>query len=183
METIPGKGQPDKLPAPEGKKSWSKEKPRGKYSKGKSIRKRDIVEHIAVEEAGHREADTVVSGQGKSKACFATLAERKTRFYIAVKIPDKKAGTMENAIVSALSRVSPHSWSRPLPVTGGRSLPTGAELRSGSIVTSILPTPIVPGRKAQTKTSMVCSGSFIPRAETSPDVASCHTPKTKPGVD
>ena len=46
----------------------------------------------------------MVSGQGKSKACFATFAERKTRFYIAVKIPDRKATTMENAIVETLSR-------------------------------------------------------------------------------
>ena len=46
----------------------------------------------------------MVSGLGKSKACFATLAERKTRFYIVVKIPDRKASTMENAIVEALSR-------------------------------------------------------------------------------
>ena len=45
----------------------------------------------------------VVSGRGKNKACFAALAERKTRFYIAVKIPDRKAGTMENAIAAVLS--------------------------------------------------------------------------------
>ena len=44
-----------------------------------------------------------MSGQGKSKACFAALAERKTRFYIAVKIPGRKAEAMENAIVAALS--------------------------------------------------------------------------------
>lgn len=37
---------------------------------------------------------------------------------------------------------------------------------SGSIVISILPTTIVPGRKAQTKSSMVWSGSFIPKAKT-----------------
>ena len=36
-------------------------------------------------------------------SCFATLAERKTRFYIAVKIPDRRAETMENALVSVLS--------------------------------------------------------------------------------
>ncbi|MEI3063059.1 MAG: IS30 family transposase [Oscillospiraceae bacterium] len=58
-------------------------------------------------EAGHWEADTVVSGQGKSKACFATLAERKTRFYIAVKMPDRGSETMENAIVSVLSQFPP----------------------------------------------------------------------------
>ena len=70
-------------------KSHGVKETRGKYSKGKSIRKRDKSVYSR-QEAGHWEADTVVSGQGKSKACFATLAERKTRFYIAVKLPDKK---------------------------------------------------------------------------------------------
>ena len=45
--------------------------------------------------------------KGKSKACFATLAERKTHFYIAIKIPDRKAETMENALVSVLSAFPP----------------------------------------------------------------------------
>ena len=42
-------------------------------------------------------------GIGKSKACFATLAERKTRYYIAVKILDRTGETMAKAIISALS--------------------------------------------------------------------------------
>ena len=54
-------------------------------------------------EAGHWEAVTVVSGQGKSKACFETLVERKTRFYIAVKMPDRKAETMAKTIINTLS--------------------------------------------------------------------------------
>ena len=78
----------------------------GKYSKGKSIRKRDKSVYSR-KEAGHWEADTVVSGQGKSRACWSTLAERKTRFYIAVKMPDRRAETMENAIVSVLSAFPP----------------------------------------------------------------------------
>ena len=73
---------------------------------GKRIRKRDKSVYSR-KEAGHWEADTVISGQGKSKACFATLAERKTRFYIAVKIPNRRAETMENAIVSALAQFPP----------------------------------------------------------------------------
>ena len=77
---------------------------RRKNNLGKSIRKRDKSVYSR-QEAGHWEADTVVSGLGKSKACFATLAERKTRFYIAVKIPDRKAETMAAAIVSALRNV------------------------------------------------------------------------------
>ena len=83
-------------------KSHGVKETRGKYSKGKSIRKRDKSVYSR-QEAGRREADTAVSGQGKSRACFAALAERKTRFYIAVKIPGRKAETMENAIVAALS--------------------------------------------------------------------------------
>ena len=70
---------------------------------GKSIRKRDKSVYSR-KEFGHWEADTVVSGQGKSKACFATLAERKTRYYIAIKIPDRKGETMAKAIIDALSK-------------------------------------------------------------------------------
>ena len=83
-------------------KSHGVKETRGKYSKGKSIRKRGKSVYSR-QESGRREADTAVSGQGESKACFAALAERKTRFYIAVKIPGRKAETMENAIVAALS--------------------------------------------------------------------------------
>ena len=130
-------------------KSHGAKETRGKYSKGKSIRKRDKSVYSR-QEAGHREADTAVSGQGKSKACFAALAERKTRFYMAVKTPGRKAEAMENAIVAARSAF-PLNWSRPLPATGARSLPTGAALKNDCIARSILPTHIVPGRKVQTR--------------------------------
>ena len=81
--------------------SRGKKETRGKYNLGKTIRKRDRSVYKR-QEFGHWEADTVVSGQGKSKACFATIAERKTRFYIAVKMPDRKADTMARAIKEAL---------------------------------------------------------------------------------
>lgn len=74
----------------------------GRFTTGKSIRKRDKSVYTR-KEFGHWEADTVVSGKGKTKACFATLAERKTRFYIAVKIPDRNSETMTNAVIKALS--------------------------------------------------------------------------------
>ena len=88
-----------------GKSRGSKES-RGKYTKGKSIRKRDKSVYSR-KDAGHWEADTVVSGLGKSKACFVTLVERKTRYYIAMKLPDKKAATVEDAIVKLLSAFPP----------------------------------------------------------------------------
>ncbi|MCM3342115.1 IS30 family transposase, partial [Paenibacillus sp. MER TA 81-3] len=46
---------------------------------------------------GHWELDTVVSSRGKSKACVATFIERKTRMYVALKIPDRTAYSMEVA--------------------------------------------------------------------------------------
>ena len=60
-------------------KSHGKVEKRGKYNQAKSIRKRDKSVYRRTE-AGHWEADTVVSDWGKSKACFATLAERKIRY-------------------------------------------------------------------------------------------------------
>ena len=85
-------------------KSRGKKETRGKFNLGKSIRKRDKSVYKRLE-FGHWEADTVVSGRGKSKACFATLAERKTRYYIAIKMPNRNADTMARAIVSALKEL------------------------------------------------------------------------------
>ena len=83
-------------------KSRGKKETRGKFNLGKSIRKRDRSVYKR-NEFGHWEADTVVSGRGKSKVCFATLAERKTRYYIAIKMPNRNADTMAKAIIAALS--------------------------------------------------------------------------------
>ena len=76
---------------------------RGKINYGKTIRKRprDVYKR---KEFGHWEADTVVSGIGKSKACFCTLAERKSRYYIAVKMPNREANTMAKTIIETLSK-------------------------------------------------------------------------------
>ena len=143
-------------------KSHGNKETRGKYSKGKSIRKRDKSVYSR-KEAGHWEADTVVSGQGKSKACFATLAERKTRFSLRLKFLTEGQRPWRTRS-SLCFPPSLHSWSRRSLVTGARNLPTGAELRNGCTAMSILPTPIVPGRKAQTRISMACSGSSIQKA-------------------
>ena len=47
----------------------------------------------------------MVSGRGKSKVCFATLAERRTRYYIAIKMPNRNADTMAKTIIAALSEL------------------------------------------------------------------------------
>lgn len=75
----------------------------GRFTTGKSIRKRDKSVYKR-KEFGHWEADTVVSGQGKTKYCFATLAERTTRYYIAIKMPNRSSATMAKAVIQALSK-------------------------------------------------------------------------------
>ncbi len=76
----------------------------GRFTTGKSIRKRDKQVYKR-QEFGHWEADTVVSGMGKTKVCFATIAERKTRYYIAVKIPNRTGEVMANALIGVLSKL------------------------------------------------------------------------------
>ena len=78
---------------------------RGKFNIGKTIKKRPK-EIYKRNTYGHWEADTVVSGRKNGKAlssyCFVTLAERKSRFYIAKHIPDRKDETVTNAIIELL---------------------------------------------------------------------------------
>jgi IS30 family transposase len=72
---------------------------------GRIPNRRDITERPAVvearEEAGHWEADTVVSRQ--SKEAVAVFVERKSRYYIAIKIKDKSAEEMLRAAILALA--------------------------------------------------------------------------------
>ena len=79
---------------------------RGKFNDGgRTIKKRP--KHVYKrEEIGHWEADTVESGrighQRKSNYCFVTLAERKSRYYIAILLPDRKEEKVTAAIIEAL---------------------------------------------------------------------------------
>ncbi len=69
---------------------------RGRFLVGKSINQRP--KEVRKRECfGHWELDTVVSSRGKSKACAATFIERKTRMYLALKMPDRTSHSMEIA--------------------------------------------------------------------------------------
>lgn len=70
---------------------------RGRFNVGTSISQRPK-EVKKRETFGHWELDTVVSGRGKSKGCFATFVERKTRMYTAVQMKDRTAESMRDAI-------------------------------------------------------------------------------------
>ncbi|MFF2912249.1 IS30 family transposase [Paenibacillus sp. NPDC057934] len=68
----------------------------------KEVRKRETF--------GHWELDTVVSSRGKSRACAATFIERKTRMYMALKMPDRTAHSMEIAFGVAASQYPPAAF-------------------------------------------------------------------------
>ncbi len=79
---------------------------RGRFNLGKTIKKRPR-EVYKRNTFGHWEADTVVSGKIdnytlKSKYCFVSLAERKSRLYLIKWIPDRKEETVTNAIIELL---------------------------------------------------------------------------------
>ena len=84
-----------------GKGGWYET--RGKFNKGKSIRKRDKKVYKRAD-YGHWELDTVVSGIGKSKVCFITLVERKSRFYKAIKSPNRHADVVARLIIDYLKQ-------------------------------------------------------------------------------
>ena len=70
---------------------------RGTFRVGRSIHARpNRVENRT--EFGHWELDTVVSSRGKSKVCVATFLERKTRFYIPIRMANRTARSMWQAI-------------------------------------------------------------------------------------
>jgi IS30 family transposase len=84
-----------------GKGGWYET--RGKQNRGKSIRKRDKRIYKRAD-YGYWELDTVVSGLGKSKSCFITLVERKSRFYKAIKSPNRHADVVARLIIDYLKQ-------------------------------------------------------------------------------
>lgn len=73
--------------------------------KGRTIKKRPK-EIYKRQELSHREADTVEFGRidhkRKSGYCFITLAERKSRYYIAILVENRKSKNITKATINAL---------------------------------------------------------------------------------
>jgi IS30 family transposase len=81
-------------------------RPSGKKSRVSRIPHRiDITErpaHVDLRtQAGHWEVDTIVSRE--SKACMAVPVERESRFFLVIRMNDKTASAMHEAVTPALS--------------------------------------------------------------------------------
>lgn len=101
---------------------------RGRFNKGKPIKKRPK-EANNRKTAGHWELDTVVSSRGKSKACLATIVERKTRFLFAVHMPNRKSSTYNKSLYRCLSNL-PKSLVRSLAVDRGKEFAKYKEMET-----------------------------------------------------
>ena len=81
-----------------GKKPGTQET-RGRFNVKRTIEERpEEVENREI--FAHWELDTMVSSRGQSKSCLATFVERKTRFYVAIKMNDRSKDSMFLAISS-----------------------------------------------------------------------------------
>ena len=82
---------------------------RGKFNDGGRSIKKTPKEVYKRKELGHWEADTVESGRidckRKSKYCFVTLAERRSRYYIAILLPDRKRRTWHISDYRSFKRI------------------------------------------------------------------------------
>ena len=81
----------------------------GKYLIGKTISRRP--KHIYNrKEFGHWEMDTVYSGKNaKANHCLLVIAERHTRYYRAIKIPDRTAKSVNEALKKLIPTLPPKS--------------------------------------------------------------------------
>ena len=75
----------------------------GKFLLGTPISKRpkEIKKRIFF---GHYELDTMVSSRGKSKGCFATFCEMKSRYFLALKLPDRSSESNKLSIKNLSTR-------------------------------------------------------------------------------
>jgi len=91
---------------------------RGRFSGGLSIHTRPT-EVKTRRTFGHWEADTIVSGRGKSHACMATFVERYSRWYVAIPMADRTAQAMHTAIHTLIHHL-PRGACKTLTVDRGK---------------------------------------------------------------
>ena len=97
---------------------------------GRTIKKR-AKEIYKRNEFEHWEGDTVESGRmghtRKSKRCFVTLAKRKSRLYIAIKVLNRTSKEVTSAIIQAL-RDYPDDLVKTIPFDRGKEFSGSEEI-------------------------------------------------------
>jgi transposase, IS30 family len=135
---------------------------RGRFNIGKSIQQRPN-EVKKREQFGHWELDTVVSSRGKSKGCMATFAERKTRFYLALKIPNRTAISMKEAVTQVVSGLPKGSF-ETATVDRGKEFAHHEDIESSLKVSVYFADPYSSWQRGTNENSNGLLREFFPKA-------------------
>lgn len=133
---------------------------RGRFNVGTSIQERPK-EVKTRETFGHWEVDTVVSARG-TKGCIATFAERKTRFYVGIQIPNRSAQSMKWAIEQLISRY-PRQCFQTFTTDRGKEFSCYAELEKQYGIPFYFADPYAPWQRGTNENSNGLLREFFPK--------------------
>ena len=106
---------------------------------------------------GHWELDTVVSAR-----CMATFAERKTRFYVGILIPNRSAQSMKWAIEQLLSRY-PRQCFQTFTTDRGKEFSCYTELEKQYGIPFYFADPYAPWQRGTNENSNGLLREFFPK--------------------
>lgn len=133
---------------------------RGRFNVGTSIQQRPK-EVKTRETFGHWELDTVVSARG-TKGCIATFAERKTRFYVGIQIPNRSAQSMKWAIEQLISRY-PRPCFQTFTTDRGKEFSCYTELETQYEIPFYFADPYAPWQRGTNENSNGLLREFFPK--------------------
>ena len=114
-----------------------------------------------IADALNRDKSTISREVSRSPV-LVTLAERRTRYRIIAKAPDKSAQAVTDALLTALQPMP--TLSTRSPMTTARSSPAIRPSPRDSTPKATSPTPTIPGSADSTRTPTGSSVSTCPRA-------------------
>lgn len=110
---------------------------------------------------GHWELDTVVSARG-TKGCIATFAERKTRFYVGIQIPNRSAQSMKWAIEQLISRY-PRPCFQTFTTDRGKEFSCYADIKKQYGIPIYFADPYAPWQRGTSENSNGLLREFFPK--------------------
>lgn len=110
---------------------------------------------------GHWELDTVVSARG-TKGCIATFAERKTRFYVGIQIPNRSAQSMKWAIEQLISRY-PRPCFQTFTTDRGKEFSCYADIEKQYGIPIYFADPYAPWQRGTSENSNGLLREFFPK--------------------
>lgn len=134
------------------------------FSKVRTIQERPA-SVLSKEEFGHWELDTIVLYCGKN-GYLAVMVERKTKYTIVLRLPDKKATTMTDAVIAALGQLPDYAV-KSLTVDRGLEFTDWERLEKALGTTVYFCDPYSPEQKPIVENTNGLLRQFYPRRKNS----------------